>query len=119
MDTQDDTADKTIVGIQNIQNDDITNDSAKEIVFVHLRVIERHPELSEKNVLDAWNNCIHARRREDKDSNEYIAIGSDQNGRLIEVVAKLDADAWLIYHAMTPPSKKTLKELALTGGSNG
>jgi hypothetical protein len=25
---------------------------------------------------------------------------------------------WLIYHAMTPPSKKTLKELGLGGGRN-
>jgi hypothetical protein len=24
-----------------------------------------------------------------------------------------------IYHAMTPPSKKTLKELGLGGGNNG
>jgi hypothetical protein len=26
---------------------------------------------------------------------------------------------WLIYHAMTPPSKKTLKELGLGGSDNG
>ena len=89
-----------------------------DTIIVHPRVTEKRPELLERDVLDAWNNCIHAKRRADKDTIEYIAVGSDQNGRLIEAVAKLDGEAWLLYHAMTPLSKKTLKELGLTGGKN-
>ena len=85
-------------------------------VIVHPRVLERHPEFAEHDVKSAWNNCIRYRRREDCETYEYIAVGSDQNGRLIEMVAERNNDDWLIYHALTPPSKKTLKELGLTGG---
>jgi len=38
--------------------------------------------------------------------------GYDPQGRYIEMVGVLLADgAWLVYHAMTPPSKKTLREI--------
>jgi hypothetical protein len=85
-------------------------------VIVHPRVMERHPELCELDVLDAWRNCIRAIPRIDKSTNEYIAIGADSNGRLIEmVVVNPYRDCWLIYHAMTPPSKKTLAEIGLLG----
>ena len=86
--------------------------------IVHPRVLERHSEFAEQDITHAWNNCISFRRREDIESDEYIAVGSDQNGRLLELVAECKSDDWLIYHAMTPPSKKTLKELGLTGGKH-
>ena len=41
-----------------------------------------------------------------------MRTGYDPQGRYIEMVGVLLADgAWLIYHAMTPPSKKTLREI--------
>jgi len=89
-------------------------------VVVYPRVCVRHPELSEQDVLDAWDGCLRARPRLDKSPNEYLAVGADGNGRLIEVVAKAAPDGdWLIYHAMTPPSKRTLSELGLIGGKHG
>jgi hypothetical protein len=43
-----------------------------------------------------------------------VAVGFDGKGRLLEMVAVLGPDGiWLVYHAMTSPSKKTLKELGL------
>jgi hypothetical protein len=89
-------------------------------VFIHRRVSQRHFGLSEQDVLDAWINCIRSRPRIDKNPDEYIAVGLDRKGRAIEMTAKrsLDGD-WLIYHAMTPPSKKTLRELELGGDRNG
>jgi hypothetical protein len=89
-------------------------------VFVHRRVGQKHPELSDRDVFDAWTNCVRSRPRLDKNPDEYIAVGVDGNGRTIEMTAKRSAGGdWLIYHAMTPPSKKTLKELGLGGGRNG
>ena len=41
-----------------------------------------------------------------------MRTGYDLHGRYIEMVGVLLADgAWLVYHAMTPPSKKTLMEI--------
>jgi hypothetical protein len=84
-------------------------------VVVHPRVHERHPELSEDDVLDAWTSCIQARPRLDRGSIEYLAVGSDAKGRLIEMVARRTRDGlWVIYHAFTPPTKKALRELGMT-----
>lgn len=42
----------------------------------------------------------------------HMGTGYDPHGRYIEMVGVPLADGvWLIYHAMTPPSKKTLKEI--------
>lgn len=84
-------------------------------VIVHPRVMERHPELTEKDVLSAWENMLAYLPRLGDDPDQYIAVGSDSNGRLIEMVARRTADGtWVIFHAMTPPSRKTLIELKLT-----
>lgn len=82
-------------------------------VFVHPRVLDRHPDLRERDVLSAWRNALEIARRDSEDGVYYVAVGSDSNGRLIEMVAMRSDDEFLIYHAMTPPSKKTMKELRL------
>ena len=82
-------------------------------VFVHPRIHERHPELTEKDVLDAWEGCIRSAVRFDVD--EVVAIGSDSHGRLIEMFARCAADGCcVIYHAFTPPTRKMLVELGLS-----
>ncbi len=81
-------------------------------VIVHSRITERHPEIQEKDVLVAWEHCIRSIPRLEKNSSEYAAVGVDGNGRLIEMIGvRLIDGLWLIYHAMTPPSKKILSEL--------
>ena len=83
-------------------------------IAVHRRVRDRHPELANADVLAAWKNAIASTQRTRKNPNEYVAIGFDGNGRLVEMVATRLADGnWLIYHAMTPPSANTLKELRI------
>ena len=55
---------------------------------------------------------IRAVPRLDRDPNEYIAIGSDSKGRLIEIIARrVSKNVWLIFHALTPPTLKALQEL--------
>ena len=83
-------------------------------VIVHPRVHERHPEISEEDVLYAWEGCLKSIPRIDKDPDEYIAVGVDSSGRMIEMVAKrISTGSFVIYHAFTPPTRKMLRELGL------
>lgn len=86
-----------------------------ENVYVHPRVHSRHPELDDADVLSAWRNAIEVVLRQGESGTLYVAVGSDPKGRLIEMVAVFDGASYLIYHAMTPPSNKTLRELRLQG----
>ena len=83
-------------------------------VYVHPRVMERHPDLSEADVLSAWKNMLVHLPRLESEPTRYIAVGSDIHGRLMEMVAeRVEKDCWIIFHAMSPPSRKTLIELRL------
>ena len=79
-------------------------------VVVHPRVMERHPELSEDDVREAWNGYVRMVRRGD---DQTVAVGFDAKGRAVEMVAKESVGDYLIYHAMTPPTEKALSELGL------
>ena len=82
-------------------------------VVVHPRVMERHPELSEDDVVAAWNAYVRMTRREG-DESYLVAVGFDVRGRAIEMVAveTIDGD-WYVYHALTPPTKEILRELGM------
>lgn len=80
------------------------------MVRIHQRVHERHPEIDDGDVETAWENYRFAAVRIPRE--QEMRTGYDSHGRYIEMVGVLLADgAWLVYHAMTPPSKKTLKEI--------
>ena len=83
--------------------------------FVHERISMRHPELSELDVLAAWDSKIAWALRIVGETNQIVAVGFDGNNRFVEMVAVNDGDDYLIFHAMTPPSKRTLTELNLLG----
>ena len=83
-------------------------------LIIHERMLERHPELTKEGVKIAWETALVSTPRIMKDPNEYVALGFDNNGRLLEVVAiRLENGDWLIFHAMTPPSDKTFNELGV------
>ena len=83
-----------------------------EHVEVHVRIHERHPEILDEDVRTAWNNAFLSRPRLDGSTDRQMAIGQDAKGRLLEMLAqRIDPSTWLVYHAMTPPSNKVLKEL--------
>jgi len=43
-----------------------------------------------------------------------VAVGFDTNGRLIEIVGSVMENGTVrLFHAMTPPSKKTLQEVGI------
>ena len=83
-----------------------------EDAIVHPRVHEKHPELTDAEVLEAWASCIVAAPRLDRDPREYLAIGADGRRRLVEMVARrTDSGVFVIFHAFTPPTRKAMVEL--------
>lgn len=76
--------------------------------------------LSENQVLHAWKNAISvARRGCESGEVDFVAIGFDQRGRLIEMVGRKKSFGVLIFHANTPPTARAFRELGLNGGSHG
>ena len=87
-----------------------------EKVEVHDRVSARHPELKVEDVESAWRNAsVLVERVTDSFPGVVpVAVGSDSRNRLIEMVATVkDDETVLVFHAMTPPSAKTLRETGL------
>lgn len=81
-------------------------------VVVHERVCRKHRELTEQDILTAWFNSANLTLRMDSPNfPEYVCTGFDSRGRSIEMVAVISEDGILIYHAMTPPTKATLREI--------
>ncbi len=73
---------------------------------------EKHQEITDKDVLTAWKNCFRSLPRIAKNPCEYIAVGMDGKGRLIELAStRLLDGSWIIFHALTPPTQKTSREL--------
>ena len=78
-------------------------------VLVHSRVTRRHPDLTERDVLAACHHATDAAQR--PGTAQWVAIGPAPDGRMVEMVAESLPQGWLIYHAMTPPSRKTTTEI--------
>lgn len=59
-----------------------------ETVVVHPRVMERHPELSEDDVREAWEGYVRMTRRErGRQRLLFVTVGFDDRDRAIEMVA--------------------------------
>ncbi len=81
-------------------------------IGVHPRIMQRHPDVCEEDVVVAMRSMIRYKQRE---SGEWLAVGVDAKVRLVELVYVYDdeTDFFFVFHGMTPPSGKTLKELGL------
>lgn len=81
-------------------------------VRVHPRVAERHPEVSTSDVIAAFEGTLRSRAR-DTHPVQWVGVGTDTSGRLVEYVAVEDEpDGWLVFHAM-PVTTKVLIEVGL------
>jgi hypothetical protein len=81
-------------------------------VRVHPRVTERHPEVSMSAVIAAFEGTLRSRAR-DTHPVQWVGVGTDTSGRLVEYVAVEDEpDGWLVFHAM-PATTKVLIEVGL------
>lgn len=61
-------------------------------------------------MLYAWNYFVLAAVREPGE--RELRIGFDLHARELEMVGVMTETGWLIYHAMTPPSRKTRNEIS-------
>lgn len=77
--------------------------------IIHPRVSERHPELVGDDVRKAWEECLVSAVR--IPGVREMRPGFDRQGRLLEMIGALTEEGWLVFNAMTPPSKKSLSEI--------
>ena len=83
-------------------------------VVVDPRVNMRHPDVSERSVCVAWRNVVRFMPRDGTDPLRYVAVGYDEYGRLLEMIAVLDeSDRWHVFHAVRA-TPKVLRELRLS-----
>ena len=76
------------------------------------RVLIRHPDMTDIEVLGAWEARIKTQYRLSEDKPYMVAIGVSSKGRLIEMIAFDDDGDTVIFHAMKA-SKKTMDELGM------
>lgn len=81
-------------------------------IIVDERVNKRDSEITDNNVVCAMKQMLKFMQRS---SGEYLAVGTDDKARLLEVVYIYNAldDFFYVYHAQKVTTK-TLKELGLT-----
>lgn len=82
-------------------------------IRVHPRVFEQHPELTEDDVYAAFETTLRRVPRFDTDPMQWVGVGMDSRGRLLQWVAVEDAPSnWHIFHAMNATTK-TLIEVGI------
>lgn len=85
----------------------------RERVLVLERVSRRHPDVRAADAAYAWVHAVRSMPRLGSEPMEYVAIGPDPTGRMLEVVAVAlpDGSGWLIKHAQHPPQVSIRREL--------
>lgn len=85
-------------------------------IVVHSRITRRHPDVTKQDVQTAWIRQVKRQVREGLHPTQIAAVGFDDKGRLLQMVATYDPniDTVLIFHAMRA-TKSLLKELGLRG----
>lgn len=74
-------------------------------VRVHPRVPRRHPDITPEDVIEAFEGTLRSRAR-DTHPVQWVGVGTDGRGRLIEYIAIEDEpDGWLVFHAMLATTK--------------
>lgn len=71
--------------------------------------------LTEDEIRQAWDTPIACRQRNREDDPPiWIAIGVLPDGRMAELIALENSSGqWVVLHAMTPPTKKFMRELGM------
>jgi hypothetical protein len=63
-------------------------------------------------VLSAWSNVLAYTVRESFSGDRMVVLGYDTKSRLCEVIGLRKPYGWPLIHAMTPPTKKTVREVS-------
>jgi hypothetical protein len=80
------------------------------MIIVLERVTKKHPELTNDEVLSAWESRVKTQFRLSSEKAYMVAVGVSSNGKLIEMLAFDDEDDTVIFHALKA-TKKILNEL--------
>lgn len=81
-------------------------------VRVHLRASAKRPEISDSDVIAAFEGALRSRAR-DTHPVQWLGVGVDRSGRLLEWIAvAVEPEGWLVFHAMAATAK-VLKELRM------
>ena len=83
------------------------------MIIVLDRVFLRHPDLVVSDVKAAWKARIKTQYRLSDEKPYLVAVGVAPSGRLVELIAFEDGKDIVIFHALTPPTKKLLHELRM------
>lgn len=81
--------------------------------IVHDEILSRHREISKGDVETTWKCAFLIRERigDDLPKGTLVALGADGRGRALEMVgAQLERNQVLVFHAMTPPTAKPMRE---------
>lgn len=87
--------------------------------------VEVHPHalvhgLSVEEILQAWFSVyIWTFRVEESEREIFVGIGKGFHDRDIELIAAMSDGNYLIFHAMTPPTRKIKLEVGLLRGREG
>lgn len=74
--------------------------------------MRKRPEITTRDVVSAFEGALKSRAR-DTDPIQWVGVGLDTAGRLLEFIAVEDEpDGWLVFHAM-PATTNVLKEVGL------
>ena len=84
-----------------------------ERIVVLPRISERHPDVSEEDVLTAWRHAWAVRRRNFDMPSHYMAAGLDTKGRLIEMVGAEREDGTLVVYNAMKMTDKARRELGI------
>lgn len=80
-------------------------------IVVHEHALKH--DLGSEEIEYTWRNFVVQQHRASPNEDKILAIGFDQMHRPVQMVARDQGDRVLIYHAMTPPSEKVLRELGM------
>lgn len=80
-------------------------------IMIHTHALKHG--VSEEDIRFAWEHFIRQRYRDVPNNEQVVAVGVGHNGEFIQMIGVLESDAILIYHALTPPTGKVLRELGL------
>ncbi len=82
-------------------------------VIIHPHALKHG--LTEDEVCYAWENFVRRQSRATPRTDQIVAIGVTRQGKMVQMIGIMKPYGTLVYHALTPPTKKFLKELDMLG----
>ena len=80
-------------------------------VLIHPRVLSKRPWIGERQLITTWRRAFRlAPRQGNHEPPQTMAVGWDDEGRLMEMLSFADGDTQVIFHA-APARKKFLLEI--------